>query len=152
MLLFLLALSIALAQNDGAILTRLQRLEAQLAETEGLLRQFTTGQALFYKDMDHCPPGFYPADVADGRLILIQGKQRGHASEHSISTNNGLRMVNAKCLAHAEVAESGVIEVCVTSDNNLGVEMDLKKVLPTYSLLLCLRDNEAAGLTSPRVT
>jgi hypothetical protein len=153
-MLFLLIMLAALArsQNDNAILTRLQRLETQLAATEDLLRQFTAGQALLYKDMDHCPPGFYPADVADGRLILIEGHRRGHATDHSISTNNGMRMVNAKCMAHAEVAESGVIEVCVNTGDNMGVEMDLKQVLPTYSLFLCLRDNDVAGLSNPRVT
>jgi hypothetical protein len=150
--LVLCCFALAVAQNDNSILTRLQNLEAQIARTEDLLRQYTTGQAIFYVDMDHCPPGFHPAEIADGRFILINGKGRGGATDHSIFTNNGLRSIDARCTTHAEVAESGMIEVCVNTDTGTDLQMDIKALIPHYSMFLCLKDNTGAEPTSPRVT
>lgn len=151
-LLWLLFVVLTLAQTDNSILTRLQNLESQLARTEDLLRQFTTGQGLFYVDMDHCPPGFHPAEVADGRFILIHGKQRGAASTHSMFTNGGMRNVISRCQSRAEVAESGVVEVCINGDEGADMELNLLELIPSFSMLLCLKDNTGAELTSPRVT
>jgi hypothetical protein len=150
--LVLWCLVLVAAQNDNSILTRLQNLETQLDRTEDLLRQFTAGQALFFVDMDHCPPGFHPAEIADGRFILIHGKGRGGATEHTIFTNNGLRSIDARCKTRAEVAESGMIEVCVNTDIGTDLELDLTRLMPHFSMFLCLKDNTGAEPTSPRVT
>lgn len=150
-LLFLCCFALVVAQNDNSIITRLENLEAALTSTQELLKQYTKGQALFYTDVSQCPPGFHPAEAADGRLLLINGQGRGAASKHTIFTNNGLRSIGAKCSTYAEVAESGMIQVCVNSDTGTDLELNLLDVVPTYSMLLCLKDNTSGELTQPRV-
>lgn len=129
---------------------RIGELETKLDQTNRFLEQLTRGQALWFTNVATCPEGFYPVESAEGRIPIIGSQERGAATKHSIFTDGGMRPILSDC-EKAEVSENGVIEVCVHSENN-PMKFNLKEALPTFTMMLCMRNNDAVGKTNPKVT
>ena len=131
--LFLLAGIYARIDDDlRNALARIKQLEDRLDDRQ-------SGEILLFTNRDICPEGYYPLDIADGRLILIgNGNNRGEITSHSLKDQ---RILTMPCQQTIGVAENGAQTVCHSNDEGATVVMDLEHILPYIRMMACSRRN-----------
>jgi hypothetical protein len=109
-------------------------LATEVAELRRQLHDRQQGEILFFRDRSDCPEGYVPAENAYGRVLVIDGDQRGATSEHTFDDR---RVLAAECTGTVGVAESGFHRVCNHDGPAITVKLD--EFVPYLKVLACTR-------------
>jgi hypothetical protein len=127
-LFFLLLISLVWAES----------LQEQIDALKARLDDRQKAEILLYRDRTDCPIGYSPAENAFGRLLVVDGGNRGAISDH---TFNDVRKMNFACAETIGVAESGFQKVCSHSVDGSAVDVQLSDFLPYFKVLACFRND-----------
>jgi len=128
-----------LRSQVSAVVSNLESKQRQIDALKERLDDKQKAEILFYRDRNSCPVGYSPMENSYGRLIVIDGPDRGSVSAHTFKDE---RVLTMPCKQRIGVAESGFHQVCGSSieDDNTPVTVDLENLLPNIKLLACFRD------------
>lgn len=115
-----------------------QSLQEQINELKARLDDRQKAEILLYRDRNDCPVGYSPAENAFGRLLVVDGGNRGAISDH---TFDDVQKMNFACSETIGVAESGFQKVCSHSGTGSSVDVQLDKFLPYFKVLACFRND-----------
>ena len=121
-----------------ALSSKLDSKQIQIDRLTARLDDQQNAEVLFYVNRATCPTGYYPLESAYGRILVIDGENRGRVSDHTVDDQ---RKVNVDCTEFLGVAENGMSKVCSHSNGGTELAVDLNDLLPYVKMMACSRND-----------